>query len=125
MKAYIFKLYHSKRNKYLDRKINLAGAIYNHLLALHRRYYRMFGKSVGVELAALKETQNTEPPIRRWKAGSNPPDGVYLIARRLVTDSDGSKSLVPLDDMVCGSIYLKSIFNHGRALYEFSEMEEM
>jgi putative transposase len=48
MKTYVFKLYCSKRNKHLDRKINLAGSIYNHLIALHRRYYRLFRKSVGV-----------------------------------------------------------------------------
>jgi putative transposase len=48
MKTYVFKLYRSKRNKYLDRKINLAGIIYNHLIALHRRDYQMFSKGIGV-----------------------------------------------------------------------------
>ncbi len=39
-----FKLYSHKRNKYLKRSINAAGVIYNHCIALHRRYYRMWGK---------------------------------------------------------------------------------
>ena len=44
MKTYKFKLYQSKRNKHLHRAINAAGNIYNHCIALHKRYYRMFGK---------------------------------------------------------------------------------
>jgi putative transposase len=44
MKAYKFKLYFHKRNRYLKRTINAAGVIYNHCIALHKRYYRMFGK---------------------------------------------------------------------------------
>jgi putative transposase len=39
-----FKLYSHKRNKYLKRSINAAGVIYNHCIALHRRYYRRYGK---------------------------------------------------------------------------------
>ncbi|NER47342.1 MAG: transposase [Symploca sp. SIO1A3] len=39
-----FKLYHHQRNRYLQQAINTAGVIYNHCIALHRRYYRMWGK---------------------------------------------------------------------------------
>jgi putative transposase len=39
-----FKLYQHKRNKYLKQSINAAGVIYNHCIALHKRYYRMYGK---------------------------------------------------------------------------------
>lgn len=39
-----FKLYSHKRNRYLKRSINAAGVIYNHCVALHKRYYRMWGK---------------------------------------------------------------------------------
>lgn len=38
-----FKLYEHKRNRYLKRTINAAGVIYNHCIALHKRYYRMWG----------------------------------------------------------------------------------
>ena len=44
MKTLKFNLYSHKRNKYLKRSINAAGVIYNHAIALHRRYYLMWGK---------------------------------------------------------------------------------
>ena len=44
MKTYKFKLYQHKRNKHLHCSINAAGNIYNHCVALHKRYYRLFGK---------------------------------------------------------------------------------
>nr|MDJ0618036.1 transposase [Calothrix sp. MO_192.B10] len=43
MKTLKFKLYQHKRNRYLKRTINAAGVIYNHCIALHKRYYRMWG----------------------------------------------------------------------------------
>ena len=46
MKTYCFKLYNSKKNRKLKHKINIAGIIYNHCVALHRRYYRLFHKSL-------------------------------------------------------------------------------
>ena len=44
MKTYKFKLYQHKRNRHLHRTINAASSIYNQCIALHKRYYRMFGK---------------------------------------------------------------------------------
>ena len=44
MKTLKFKLYQHKRNRYLKRMINVAGIIYNRCIALHKRYYRMWGK---------------------------------------------------------------------------------
>ncbi len=44
MKTYCFKLYQSNQNKHLHKEINLAGSIYNHLIALHKRYHRLYGK---------------------------------------------------------------------------------
>ncbi len=46
MKTYKFKLYRSKKNKHLHQQINISGLIYNHCIALHRRYYRLFGTSL-------------------------------------------------------------------------------
>ncbi len=46
MKTLKFKFYKHKRNKYLLKKINASGVIYNHCIALHKRYYRMFGKQL-------------------------------------------------------------------------------
>ena len=44
MKTLKLKLYQHKRNRYLKRAINAAGVIYNHCMALHKRYYQMWGK---------------------------------------------------------------------------------
>ena len=44
MRTLRFKLYEHKRNRYLKRMINASGVIYNHCIALHRRYYKMWGK---------------------------------------------------------------------------------
>jgi putative transposase len=46
VKTYKFKLYRSKKNKYLHQQINIAGLIYNHCIALYRRYYKLTGKSL-------------------------------------------------------------------------------
>lgn len=46
MKTYKFKLYQHKRNKHLHCAINAASDVYNHCIALHKRYYRMFGKQL-------------------------------------------------------------------------------
>ena len=44
MKTLKFKFYNHQRNRHLKRIVNASGRIYNHCIALHRRYYRMFGK---------------------------------------------------------------------------------
>jgi putative transposase len=46
VKTFCFKIYRSKKNRYLHNQINLAGEIYNHCIALHKRYYRMYKKSL-------------------------------------------------------------------------------
>lgn len=48
MKTYCFKLYSSKRNRKLHRQIDAAGLIYNHCIALHKRYYRLYNKSLNM-----------------------------------------------------------------------------
>ena len=47
IKQYKYRLYRSdKRDKYLHHKINIAGLIWNHALALQKRYYKLTGKSI-------------------------------------------------------------------------------
>ena len=48
MQTYCFKLYRSHRNRKLHKQINTAGCIYNHCIALHKRYYRLFHKSLNM-----------------------------------------------------------------------------
>ena len=48
IKSFKFKLYRSRKNRHLHRQIDLAAEIYNHCIALHKRYYRKSGKHVNV-----------------------------------------------------------------------------
>ena len=48
IKTYKFKLYKNKKNKHLDDGINIAAAIWNYCVAMHRRYYRLYGKHLCV-----------------------------------------------------------------------------
>ena len=45
-KTYKIKLYKDENNKHLHRVINLSGRAYNHAIALHKRYYKLTGKSL-------------------------------------------------------------------------------
>ena len=42
--TYKYKLYRSKRIKHLHKTIDIGGIIYNHCIALHKRFYRIYGK---------------------------------------------------------------------------------
>ena len=46
IKTYKFKLYKTKRLKRLHRLINISADIYNHSIAIHKRYYRLYHKSL-------------------------------------------------------------------------------
>ncbi|WP_432812533.1 RNA-guided endonuclease InsQ/TnpB family protein [Pantanalinema sp. GBBB05] len=63
MKTLKFKLYNHKRNRYLKRTINVAGIIYNHCIALHKRYYRMFKKHLNCAKlqAHIAQLRNRKP----------------------------------------------------------------
>jgi len=44
IKTYKYKLYRTKRLKHLHSTVNISGMIYNYCIALHKRYYRLYGK---------------------------------------------------------------------------------
>ena len=46
LKTYKYKLYNRDALRYLDSILAIAGRIYNHCIALHRRYYSMYHKSL-------------------------------------------------------------------------------
>ena len=46
IRTYKYKLYDTKRLKHLNQRVEIAGIIYNHCIALHKRYYKLFGKSL-------------------------------------------------------------------------------
>lgn len=59
-KTYRYRLYRSKRDKHLVRQIELAADIWNHFVALTRRYYSLYGSYPGYyrlkrHLAKLKK----------------------------------------------------------------------
>ena len=67
MKTYKFKLYKSKQNRYIHWQINASGSIYNHCIALHKRYYKMFGKHLNV-YRLMKHIARLRKRIRYWRA---------------------------------------------------------
>lgn len=48
MRTFVFKAYASKRNRKLHKQIDVASHIWNHCIALHKRYYRLFKKHLNV-----------------------------------------------------------------------------
>ncbi|MFW5748589.1 MAG: helix-turn-helix domain-containing protein [Chloroflexota bacterium] len=44
-RSYKYRLYRRDENKHLIQQIDIAGIVWNHALALSRRYYRLYGKS--------------------------------------------------------------------------------
>lgn len=46
IKTYKYKLYQSKKNKFLDEQTKICGNIYNHCIALTQRYYKIYGTSL-------------------------------------------------------------------------------
>ena len=66
MKTYKFKLYNSKKNRHLHRQINAAGSIYNHCIALHKRYYKIFGKHLNL-YKLMKHIAKLRKRIKYWQ----------------------------------------------------------
>ena len=44
MRTFVYKAYASRRNRKLHRQIDIAASIWNHCIALHKRYFRLFDK---------------------------------------------------------------------------------
>lgn len=63
MKTYKLKLYKHKKNKYLHYSINASASIYNHCIALHKRYYRMYGLHLN-QYRLMKHIANLRKRIR-------------------------------------------------------------
>ena len=68
MKTFCFKLYKAKRNRNLHRQINAAGLIYNHCIALHKRYYRLYHRLLNVYVLQKHLTKLKKIP-RFYQAG--------------------------------------------------------
>jgi putative transposase len=65
VKTLKFKLYRSEKNKHLHHQIDISGVIWNHCIALHRRYFKLTGKYINVyamqkHIAKLKKLPKYE-----------------------------------------------------------------
>ena len=48
IKTFKFKLFQASRNNKLHKQINACGMAYNHCIALHKRYWKLYHKSLNV-----------------------------------------------------------------------------
>lgn len=64
--SYKYKLYRSKKNKHIHSLLNVAGNIWNHSLALQKRYYALYGKYIDVNRMQkhIAKVRNNNPA---WK----------------------------------------------------------
>jgi putative transposase len=69
MRTFLYKAYRSKRNRKLHRQIDVAAAVWNHCIALHRRYYRVYGRHLN-KYALMKHLTRLKarPKYAFWKA---------------------------------------------------------
>ena len=63
--TYEFKLYDSKKNKYLDEQIEIASEIWNFCVAMCRMYYKVYGKTLSVN--KLKKYITKLKKRRKWQ----------------------------------------------------------
>jgi len=66
--AFKFQLIRAKRTKHLDRTINVTAHIWNHSVALHRRYYKLFGKSLQKHQLQKHLAKLRNARLRHWQA---------------------------------------------------------
>ena len=67
--TYRYRLYDSKKNKQIDSYLRLAAEIWNHCLALHRRYYKLTGKHISANRMKKHLTKlMRRPRYRHWHA---------------------------------------------------------
>lgn len=68
IKTYKFKLYKNKKNKHLDDDINIAASIWNYCIAMHRRYYRLYGKHLSANKLKKHITKVKKTLHPEWQA---------------------------------------------------------
>jgi hypothetical protein len=69
-RTYKYRLYANREvNRRLHDAINIAGIIWNHITALRRRYYRLFGKHLHVNQlkAHVAKLRKKRAPFKHWQ----------------------------------------------------------
>lgn len=65
--TYKYKVYNSKRNQKFDRLLSVASWVYNHCIALHKRYYRLYGRSLNkFQLQKHISKLKKQPNYKDW-----------------------------------------------------------
>ena len=68
-KTYSYKLYATDRTKHLDEMVEIARQIWNHCLALQKRYYKIYGKYISAYRMKKHLTKLLrQPKYKHWKA---------------------------------------------------------
>ena len=67
-KTFKFKLYKNKKNKHLDGGIDIAAAIWNYCIVMHRRYYRLYGKHLPANKLKKHITKVKKTLHPEWQA---------------------------------------------------------
>jgi putative transposase len=62
----MYKLYTAKRNTQLHHQITIGGVIHNHCIALHRRYYRMYGTFLSPHRLKAHIAKRKQLPKYTW-----------------------------------------------------------
>jgi len=68
-KTFKYRFYNNRRNKALAQQIDIAGIIWNHILALQRRYYRLTGKYISKYRMTkhIAKLRRRHPKYQFWK----------------------------------------------------------
>lgn len=68
-RTFKYRLYHNRRNKRLHQRIDIAGLVWNHMVALQRRYYRLTGKYISrYEMQKhLAKLRRRSPRFAHWQ----------------------------------------------------------
>ena len=93
MISYKYNIYHSKKTKYLDKMLRECCFVWNHALALQRRYHKLFGKYISVSLIIVTD-YNPSNSYRKTHDGAS--IGLDFGLKTYLTKSDGSKIDSPL-----------------------------
>lgn len=75
MKAYKYKMYSKAKSGLIDNQIDRFGILYNHCIALYRRYYKLFKKNpskfaVMTHMAKMKHRERWERIFKGFRCTS-------------------------------------------------------
>ena len=80
-KCFKFKLYNSKKNIEIHKLINLSGEIYNHCIALYKKYYKLFKKHLNNFQLQKHITRLKQSSKSHWK--ELPSQSIQQITERI------------------------------------------